>query len=32
MSEYIATHTFQYTVKPSNGKCFLMKNLYSPAQ
>lgn len=23
MSEYIATHTFQYTVKPSNGNVFL---------
>lgn len=25
MSEYIATHTFQYTVKPSNGNVFLQR-------
>lgn len=25
MNEYIATHTFQYTVKPSNGNVFLQR-------
>lgn len=25
MNEYIATHTFQYRVKPSNGNGFLQR-------
>lgn len=25
MSEYIVTHMFQYTVKPSNGNVFLQR-------